>query len=94
MEEKLLDTSAVSRVDQSKLKCTSIANTKDFDNVMETTEVQRKFHRLEHGEIIVKADFYASLVAKGEEFDELKEELERVKREKKIIRKILRIKRN
>ena len=58
--------SVVSRVDQSKLKCTSIANTKDFHNVMETTEVQRKFHRLEHGEIIVKADFYSSLVAKGE----------------------------
>ena len=82
--------SAVSRVDQSKLKCTSISYTKDFDNGVDTTEVKRQFHRLEDGTIFVKADLYATLVAKGEEFDDVKEDLERVKRENKKIRKSLR----
>ena len=82
--------SAVSRVDQSKLKSTSISYTKDFDNGVDTTEVNRKFHRLEHGTIIVKGDLYASLVVKAKEFDDVKEDLERVKRGNKKIRKILR----
>ena len=77
-------------VDTTKLKCTSISYTKDFDNGVDTTEVNRKFHRLEHSIIIVKGDLYASLVAKGEEFDDVKEDLERVKRENKKIRKVLR----
>ena len=81
--------SAVSMVDQSKLKATSIAKTKDFDYAVDTTEVERKFHRLEPGQMIVKADFCASLVAKGEEFVELKQELDQLKKEKKKIRKIL-----
>ena len=33
--------SVVSRVDQSKLKATSIAKTKDFDHAVDTIEVQR-----------------------------------------------------
>ena len=82
--------SAVSRVDQSKLKSTSISYTKDFDNGVDTTEVNGKFHRLEYGTIIVKGDLYASLVVKGEESGDVKEDLERVKRENKKIRKILR----
>ena len=48
---------AVSRVDQSKLKSTSISYTKDFDNGVDTTEVDRKFCRLEHGTIIVNSRF-------------------------------------
>ena len=75
--------SAVSRVDQSKLKATSIAKIKDFDHGVDTTEVKRKVHRLEPGQMIVKADFYASLVEKGEEFGEFKQELDKLKKEKK-----------
>ena len=81
--------SAVSRVEQSKLKATSNTKTKDFDYAVDTTEVQRKVHRLEPGQMIVKADFYASLVAKGEAFDELKQEFDEMKKENKKIRKSL-----
>ena len=80
--------SAVSRVDQSKLKVTSIAKTKDFDYAVDTTEVQTKLHRLEPGQMIVKADFYTSLVAKGEAFDELKEELDKIKRKIRKLGKV------
>ena len=75
--------SAVSRMDKSKLKVTSIAKTKELDYAVDTTEVQRKVHRLEPGQVIVKADFYASLVAKGEAFDELKEDFDEMKKENK-----------
>ena len=75
--------SAVSIVDQSNLKATSIAKTKDFNYAVDTTEVKRKVNRLESGQMIVKADFYASLIAKGEEFDELKQEFDILKKEKK-----------
>ena len=81
--------STVNRVDQSKLKATYIAKTKDFDYAVNTTEVQRKFHRLKPSQMIVKADFYASLVGKGDTFDELKEEFDEMKKENKKIRKSL-----
>ena len=84
---------AVSRVDQSKLKSTSIYYTKDFDNQVDSTEVDRRLHRLEAGSIVVKGHFYALLVAKGEQLDEVKEDLERVKRENKKLRKSVRKKR-
>ena len=79
--------SEVSRVDQSKLKATLIAKTKDFDYAVDNTELQKKYHRLEPGQMIVKADFYASLVAKGEAFDGLEQEFDEMKKENKKIRK-------
>ena len=84
--------SEVSGVDQSKLKVTSIAKTKDFDYAVDTTEVQRKVHRLEPGQMIVKADYYASLVAKGEGFDELKQKFDQMKKQNKKMRKSLKAK--
>ena len=86
--------SAVTRCDQSKLKATQIAKTKDFDYGLDTAEVQKKFHRLDSGQIIVKAAYYASLVAKGEEFDDLKEDFDELKTENKKIKKCLKEKRN
>ena len=54
--------SAVSSVNQSKLKAISIAKTKDFDHAVDTTEVQRKVYRLEPGQMIVEADFMLHLL--------------------------------
>ena len=59
--------SAVTRCDQSKLKATPLAKTKEFDYRVDTSEVERKFHRLEAGQIVVKADYYAALRAKSQE---------------------------
>ena len=76
--------SAVTRCDQSKLKATPLAKTKEFHYRVDTSEVERKFHRLEAGQIVVKADHYAALRAKSQDFDDLKEDSEKIKKENKI----------
>ena len=81
--------SAVTRCDQSKLKATPISKTKEFDYRVDTSEVERKFHRLEAGQIVVKADYYAALRAKSQDLDDLKEDCEKMKNENKIIKKSL-----
>ena len=64
--------SAITRVVQTKLKCTQIAKAASFDYAVDINEFKRNFHRLGHNEVIVKADRLATLVAKETEFDQRK----------------------
>ena len=62
----------VARLDQTKLKCTSIKKTDKFDYSqirMNKDEMNRKLHNLESTEVVVNSDRLATLVAKEVEYD-------------------------
>ena len=83
----------VGRLDQTKLKCTSIRKTDKFDCRVDKTEMDRKLHNLESTEVMVKSDRLATLVAKEVEYDDLMKKYDELKRKYNINNKKLKKKR-
>ena len=83
----------VARLDQMKLKCTSIKKTDKFDYRVDEAEIKRKFHDLASTEVVVKADRLAVLVAKEVEYDDLKKKYDELKKQSKRKNKKLKEKR-
>ena len=84
----------VARLDQTKLKCTSIKKTDKFDYRVDQDEMNRKLHNLESTEVVVNSDRLATLVAKEVEYDDLKKMYDELKKRKyKINNKKLKQKR-
>ena len=83
----------VARLDQIKLKCTSIKKTDKFDYRVDKDEMNRKLNNLESTEVVVNSDRLATLVAKEVEYDDLKKMYDELKRKYKIDNKKLKQKR-
>ena len=79
----------VARLDQTKLKCTSIKKTDKFDYRVDQDEMNRKLHNLKSTEVVVNSDRLATSVAKEVEYDDLKKMYDELKRKYKINNKKL-----